>query len=173
MKALLPVLALLGAIAVPLSAQTTGVPTFNDLVVRVPPTYLALGSATTSCNFVGVCSGTTPYTIAYQYDALGSTAVTLALGMGGCTPALFPFTPTATPGCAGALAGSPLTNLWFSVNIVGPWPIFVPGILSTTGSSRWNFTIPGNPSQPIWAQAIALDTCSPTGFKFSQALGFQ
>lgn len=156
-----------------LSAQTTGVAGVNDLDVRLPPSYVPLGNGTTSCNFVGLAVAVAPYTIAYDLLSPGASATFLALGMGGCTPALLPFTPTATPACAGPLAGTPFTNLWFSINFSGPWPIFVPGILSTTGMSRWNFTIPSAPTQPIWAQGIMLDTCSPTGFKFSQAIGFQ
>lgn len=155
------------------AAQTTGVVGANDLAVRIPPTYVPMGSGTTSCNFVGLAVATPPYVVAYDTAAPSATAVFLALGMGGCTPNLLPFTPTATPACAGPLAGAPFTNLWFSINFSGPWPIFVPGILGTTGMARWNFTIPSAPSAPIWAQAIYLDTCSPTGFKFSQALGFQ
>ena len=161
------------ALATCLAAQTTGVVGVNDLDIRLPPTFAPLGNGTTSCTFVGVASGTTPYSIFYDYIAPGATATTLALGMGGCTPALFPFLPAAGLACAGPLAGSPLTNIWFSINISGPWPIFVPGNLASNGSTRWNFSLPSNPSQPIWAQAIALDLCSPTGFKFSQALGFQ
>lgn len=154
-----------------LGAQTTGTPA-NNLDVRLPPTYVPLGASTTSCNFVGLAVATPPYTIAYDAIAPGATNVFLALGMGGCTPAGLPFLPTAAPACAGPLAGAPLTNLWFSLNFSGPWPIFVAGAINSAGMARWNFTIPSAPTQPIWAQAIFFDTCSPTGFKFSQALGF-
>ena len=130
-------------------------------------------SATASCNFVGFAVATAPYVVAYEIAAPGATATFLALGIAGCTPAGLPFGPPAAPvGCAGPLAGTPFTNLWFSLNFAGPWPIFVPGITSTTGFTRFNFTIPSAPSVPIWAQAVMLDTCSPYGIKFSQALGF-
>lgn len=156
------------------NAQTTGVPFVNDLLVRLPPTFLAQGSATTSCNFVGFAAAVPPYVVAYELSAPTATATFLALGAGGCTATLLPFGPPAAPiTCAGPLAGSPLTNLWFSINFAGPWPIFVAGVPNSAGITRWNFTIPSVPTQPIWAQGVMLDTCSPFGVKFSQALGFQ
>ncbi|MCC6672661.1 MAG: hypothetical protein IT458_16470 [Planctomycetes bacterium] len=152
------------------SAQTTGVPFVNDLAIRLPPTYVPQGSGTTSCNNLGFVPGA-PFPVFYDVTAVGSTAVVLMLGFVGCTPAGIPFLPSQPVGCAGPPAGTPLTNLWFSVNFGGGSPFPVPGIMSSAGMARWNFTVPPGPAS-MWAQAVLLDPCSSWGFKFTQALGF-
>lgn len=172
---ILPVLSLslslsLCVLASPLAAQTTGVPGANDLTVRLPPTYVPQGSGATSCNNLGFVPGA-PFVVAYEVSASTATGAFLMLGFAGCTAAGLPFMPSATAACAGTPAGTPLTNLWFSINFGGGSPFAVPGIMNSAGMARWNFNIPAGPGT-MWAQAVLLDACSPTGFKFSQAHGF-
>ncbi len=152
-----------------LSAQTTGVPGVNDLRMLLPPTYLPQGSGATSCNNLGFIPGA-PFVAAYDLTVGTGTAAILLLDFVSCTPAGLGLSPSAAPACAGPLAGTPLTNLWYSLNLT-PAPIPVPGFINTTGMARWNFNIPAGPGF-VWAQAFILDACSPWGFKFSQAHGF-
>ena len=167
----LAVLALAAGISFSLAtAQTTGVPNVNDLTVRLPPTFTPQGSGAMSCNLLPGTYGPTPFVAAYELSATPGMPTMLLLSLGTCTPAFFPF-PTGTVGCAGPLAGTPPSNIWLSLVPIGPFPITVPGIPSTTGMTRWNFTIPGG-AGTLWTQAMIFDPCAPWGFKFSQAQGF-
>ena len=150
------------------TAQTTGVPGVNDLEVRLPVAYVPQGSGATSCNNLGFYPGA-PFPVFYDLSS-GGFPNALLFGLAGCTSPGIPFLPAAAPGCAGPLAGAPLTNIWLSL-VVPPAPLAVPGNPNAAGISRWNFTVPAGPFT-LWAQAIILDPCAPPGFKFSQAQGF-
>lgn len=155
-----------------LDAQTTGVPAVNDLTMMLPPSYSPVGSGTVSCSTFVTTGASGTNVVAFNLDAPGATAAWLMVSPLGCIAQNFAFTPTATPACAGPPAGVPLTNLWLSLGFGGPFPVLVPGIVNSTGMTRWNFSITW-PIAPIWVQCLMLDPCSPTTFKFSQAMGFQ
>lgn len=157
-----------------LGAQTTGVPFVNDLQMRLPPTYVPVGSGTVSCSTFVSTGATGTNTVAFDITHSATvTAASLCITVLGCTPCGFPFAPGATAACAGPNGTcTPLTNLWLSLNIGGPWPICAPGLVNPTGMVRWNFPLTW-PIPNIHVQAAMLDPCSvPWGFKFSQAMGF-
>lgn len=152
------------------AAQTTGVVGVNDLTAYFPPGFVTMGSGATSCNSLGFIPGA-PFTAFFLHDG-GPTTTTafLMLGFSGCTGAGLGLTPSATAACAGPLAGIPLTNLWFSLPLVPPpTPWFSLGTVG--GYTRFSIAVPPGPGT-VWMQAVALDPCSPWGFKFSQAHDF-
>jgi hypothetical protein len=164
-------LVLLGLLLVSaLRGQTTGVVGVNDLTAYFPPGFTTAGSATTSCNSLGFVGGA-PFTAFFLHDA-GVTATTsvLMLSFWGCTGAGLGLTPSAAAGCAGPLAGLPLTNLWFSLPLAPP-PIPWTGLGTVSGYTRFALPVPPGPGT-VWLQAVAIDPCSPYGFKFSQAHDF-
>lgn len=171
MKPLATVTALLLAIAA-LPAQTTGVVGVNDLTMMLPPSYVPAGSGTVSCTTFVTTGATGTNVVAFGLDAPGATAAFLLVSPLGCIPNYFPFMPSALPTCAGPAAGSPLTNLWLSLVAGGPFPMAIPGVINSAGWTRWNFTL-GWPIPPLYFQGLLIDPCSPTLFKFSQAMGFQ
>ena len=155
-----------------LAGQTTGVPSVNNLVMFLPPAYTATGGATVSCSTFVTTGATGANAVGFMLDSPGATVTFLLLSPLGCIPAYFPWTPSAALACAGPPAGSPLTNLWLSVVAGGPFPIAVAGQINSAGFTRWNFNLTWA-IPPIYVQGLMIDPCSPTGFKFSQAMGFQ
>ncbi|MEZ5966700.1 MAG: hypothetical protein R3F56_22875 [Planctomycetota bacterium] len=155
-----------------LPAQTTGVAGVNDLTMMLPPGYLPTGSGTVSCSTFVTTGATGTNVVAFSLDAPTASATFLLISPLGCVPQYFPFLPSAAPTCAGPAAGTPLTNLWLSLVAGGPFPLAVPGIINSAGMTRWNFSL-GWPIPPLYVQGLMLDFCSPTTFKFSQAMGFQ
>lgn len=151
-------------------SQTTGVPGVNDLVATFPPAFLPMGSGATSCNSLGFIGGA-PFTAFFVHDGgPSSTNAVLMLSFWGCTGAGFGFTPSAGPACAGPLAGLPFTNLWFSLPFSPP-PIPWTSLGTVGGFTRFALPVPAGPGT-VWLQSIAIDPCSPYGFKFSQAHDF-
>jgi hypothetical protein len=161
---------LLGAAALP--AQTTGVVGVNDLTMILPPVYIPVGSGTVSCSTFVTTGAVGTNVVAFALDAPTATTSLLLVSPISCVPQFFPFLPTAPAACAGPAAGTPVTNLWLSLGVGGPFPLPIPGITSPAGITRWNFNITW-PIPPLWFQGFMLDACSPTTFKFSQAMGFQ
>jgi len=153
-------------------AQSTGVVGVNDLTMMLPPSYAPTGSGTVSCSTFITTGATGTNVVAFSLDAPTATATFLLISPLGCIPQYFPFLPSATPGCAGPAAGTPFTNLWLSLVAGGPFPLAVPGIINSAGMTRWNFPLTW-PIPPLYVQGLMIDTCSPTNFKFSQAMGFQ
>ena len=153
-------------------AQTTGVPGINDLTVMKPPTFTPQGSGATSCTLVPG-SPTAPFTVAYVLNGTPGMPNALLLNLSppgpGCVPQYLPF-PAAPVSCAGPVNNG--TNIWLSLQIQGPWPIWVWGTPNTAGFTRWNFNVNLPGPNTLWAQSVIFDTCAPWGFKFSQALGF-
>lgn len=168
-----PLLSLLLAflISAPALAQTTGVPFANDLEVLLPPLYIPQGSGVTSCtppSNMGFIPGA-PFVVAYQSTSATATAAILLLDFfNPCQSPGFPFFPTSAVSCAGPVTGG--TNLWYALGF-SPFPVTVLGATNAAGFTRWNFNVPAGPAQ-VWTQVLFLDLCSPTTFKFSQALGF-
>ncbi len=156
--------------AAPLSAQTTGVPGINNLQMMLPPGYLPTGGSTVSCSTFVTTGATGTNVVAFQLDAVGATGAMLLVSPLGCNPTYWPFFPTAAPACAGPLGGP--TNLWLSLVAGGPFPIMIAGQINSAGMARWNFNLTW-PIPPLYFQGLMIDLCSPTGFKFSQAMGFQ
>jgi len=155
-----------------LVAQTTGVAGVNDLTMLLPPTYLPVGNGTTSCSTFVTTGATGVNTVAFSLShSPSTTAAVLLISPLGCIPQNIWWLPVQTPACAGPAAGTPNTNLWLSLVIGGGWPISAPGIVNTTNMVRWNFPLTW-PIPSIYVQAVMLDTCSTTTFKFSQAMGF-
>lgn len=154
-----------------LAAQTTGVPGVNDLTMNLPPSYVSVGSGTSSCTtFVTTGAvGTNPVTFRLNASTT-TTAAFLLISPLGCVPNYFPFLPSATPACGGPLAGTPFTNRWLSLVAGGPFPLVVPSVPGTIGYWTFNLTWP---IPPIYVQALLIDACAPASFKFSQAMGFQ
>ena len=155
-----------------LPAQTTGVVGVNDLQMLLPPTYVPTGSGTVSCSTFVTTGAVGTNSVGFLLNAPGATSVWLLVSPLGCVPNYFPFLPSATAGCAGPPAGTPLTNLWLSLVAGGPWPFAIPGQVVLGALSRWSFTLTW-PIPPLYFQGFMLDPCSPTTFKFSQAMGFQ
>ncbi len=155
-----------------LAAQTTGVVGVNNLTMMLPPGYAPTGGGTVSCSTFVTTGAVGTNVVAFSLDAPTATATWLLVSPLGCTPAYFPFLPTATPACAGPAAGTPLTNLWLSLVVGGGFPLTIPGQPNAAGMTRWNFNVTW-PIPPVWFQGLMLDACSPTTFKFSQAMGFQ
>jgi hypothetical protein len=167
------------------AAQTTGVPGQNDLQVAMPPSLpFPVGSnplnggGQTSCFFTGNHSPVNFGTLHYQLSHNATTTASL-LFFSFCSPCgganNFPFMPPSGIGCAGPLAGVPLTNLWFSLNITGGCATFsVPPTATSPGFHDWRFFVPaGTPfGFTVWAQAVIIDPpCGAWVFKFSQAIG--
>ncbi len=155
--------------AITLAAQTTGVVGVNDLTMKLPPSYVSTGSGTVSCSTFVTTGAVGPNPVFFSVDAPTATAAFLFVSPLGCIPAYVPFLPAAPVGCAGPLAGTPLTNLWYSLVVGGPFPILLPSVPGTIGYWTFNLTWP---IPPLYVQAVMIDTCSPTTFKFSQAMGF-
>jgi hypothetical protein len=162
--------ALFAAHAAP--AQTTGVAGVNNLTMMLPPTYTPAGGGTVSCTTFVTTGAAGTNVVAFSLDAPTAGAAWLLISPLGCVPQFFPFLPTAAAGCAGPPAGTPLTNLWLSLVVGGPWPLPLLSISPPPGPFRWNFNLTW-PIPPVYVQGFMLDLCSPTGFKFSQAMGFQ
>ncbi len=152
------------------TTQTTGVVGVNDLTAYFPPTFATMGSGATSCNSLGFIPGA-PFTASFQHDGgAGTTGAILMLSFWGCTGPGLGLTPSASPACAGPLAGAPLTNLWWSLAMTPPaMPWFSLGTVS--GYTRFQIPVPAGPGT-VWIQAVAFDACSPWGIKFSQAHDF-
>jgi hypothetical protein len=164
---------LLGSLLVTVSAlaaQTTGVVGVNDLSMMLPPSYTSVGSGTVSCSTFVTTGAIGPNPVTFQVTSSTATAAFLLVSPLGCVPAFFPFLPSATPACAGPLAGTPFTNRWLSLVVGGPFPLVIPSVPGTIG--YWNFNLTW-PIAPIYVQALLMDPCAPGGFKFSQAMGFQ
>ena len=141
-------------------AQTTGVVGVNDLKIN------SLGSATTTCNALGLIL-TQPGTLVFDMDCPAGTIAIVAIGatcLGGCGGV--PFYPTATciggPACAG-------TNLWWSIGA----PIFTVVVPSNSANIA-QLVIPmvSVPPGCASAQAVNFDPCSSAGFLLSQAHTF-
>ncbi|MBK9129607.1 MAG: hypothetical protein IPM13_17745 [Phycisphaerales bacterium] len=158
--------------AATLSAQTTGVVGVNNLEMMLPPGYLPVGGATVSCSTFVTTGAVGTNVVAFSLQCPGATSAALLISPLGCNPTYFPFLPTAGVGCAGPAAGAPLTNLWLSLVAGGPWPLAIFGPVNAAGQARWNFNLTW-PIAPLYVQGLMVDACSPTGFKFSQAMGFQ
>lgn len=159
---------LLFAAAIP--AQVTGTPGVNNLTCYFPPSFTPMGSGATSCTSLGFIAGA-PFTASFQHDGgATTTGAVLMLSFWGCTGAGLGLTPSATAACAGPLAGSPLTNLWFSLPLTPP-PIPWLSLGTSSGFTRFQIPVPIGPGT-VWIQAVAIDPCSPWGVKFSQALDF-
>ena len=158
--------------AATLPAQTTGVPGVNNLQMMLPPGYVPAGGSTVSCSTFVTTGAVGTNVVAFSLDCPTATAAVLLVSPLGCVPNFFPFLPTSGPACAGPAAGAPLTNLWLSLVVGGPWPVPIFGQINSAGQARWNFNLTW-PIPPLYFQGFMLDTCSPTGFKFSQAMGFQ
>lgn len=151
-------------------AQTTGVPGVNDLTMSLPPSFVSTGSGTVSCSTFVTTGAVGANPVTFRVNSLTATSAFLLVSPIGCIPNYFPFLPAATPACGGPLAGTPFTNRWLSVVAGGPFPLIVPSVPGTIG--YWNFTLTW-PIPPLYVQALLFDPCSPGGFKFSQAMGFQ
>lgn len=155
-----------------LSAQTTGVVGVNNLQMLLPPAYVPTGGSTVSCSTFVTTGATGANAVGFMLDSPTATSTFLLISPLGCVPTFFPFLPSAAATCAGPAAGAPLTNLWLSLVAGGPFPLIVPGQINSAGFTRWNFNLTW-PIAPLYVQALMIDFCSPTTFKFSQAMGFQ
>lgn len=152
-----------------LAAQTTGVVGVNNLTMSLPPSYVATGGGTVSCSTFVTTGAIGINPVMFRLDAPTATSAFLLVSPLGCIPNYFPFLPTATAACAGPAAGTPLTNLWLSLVVGGPFPLLIPSVPGTIG--YWNFNLTW-PIPSLHVQALIFDACSPTTFKFSQAMGF-
>ena len=155
-------------------AQTTGVPFVNNLTVTTSA-WTAQGGGQTSCFMVTPNAAYPPGVVNYALSIPPGTSAVLGLsiGPGGCVSQFLPFLPPASVGCAGPLAGTPSTNLWWSLPFLSSgFPIFIPMAVNTAGVMASTVPIGILGPQILWAQAVIVDPCAPSGFKFSQAIGF-